>query len=84
MKKACCLFVLFFVSAVIQAQSSKELYAKGIAAYEAKDYGTFLKYFQTLDSLRPFHPTYTYNLASAYSMNSNSDKALEILKRLMM
>ena len=77
------MFVFFFVSVVIQAQSAKELYTKGTKAYEAKDYNTFLKCFQTLDSLRPFHPTYTYNLASAYSMTSNREKALETLKRLV-
>jgi hypothetical protein len=66
------------------AQSEKELYKASIKTYESKEYAAFLKQNKTLDSLRPFHPTYTYNLASAYALNKNKEMALQTLKRLVM
>lgn len=61
-----------------------KIYNASIQAYKNKDYKTFLELTQKLDTLRPFHPTYTYNLAGAYALNNNSDKALETLKRLIL
>ncbi|WP_162127698.1 TPR end-of-group domain-containing protein [Flavobacterium phycosphaerae] len=67
-----------------KAQSQRELYNNSIKAYEAKDYATYLKLTQKLDSLRPYHPTYTYNLASAYALNGNNDKWLAVLKQVLL
>jgi sugar lactone lactonase YvrE len=66
------------------AQSQRELYNSSIMAYKSKDYKTFLRLTVTLDSLRPFHPTYTYNLASANALNNNPEEALMALKRLVL
>lgn len=61
-----------------------KIYNASVQAYKNKDYKTFLELTQKLDSLRPFHPSYTYNLAGAYALNNNQDKALETLKRLVL
>jgi hypothetical protein len=83
-QKQIAIALLLMGSSVIMAQSQKEWYNASVKAYEAKDYATYLKLTKTLDSLRPFHPTYTYNLASAYAMNGKSDKALATLKQLIL
>ncbi|WP_284652520.1 YncE family protein [Flavobacterium terrisoli] len=73
-----------FISALVSAQSQRELYNNSIKAYEAKDYATFLKLTKTLDSIRPFHPTFTYNLASAYALNGKTDESLAVLKKVVL
>jgi hypothetical protein len=66
------------------AQTQREMYNASVKAYESKDYKTFLKITKTLDSIRPFHPTYTYNLASANALNGNSEEALIALRTLVL
>jgi hypothetical protein len=66
------------------AQTQREMYNASVKAYEAKDYKTFLKITETLDSLRPLHPTYTYNLASANALNGNPEEALIALRTLVL
>ncbi len=66
------------------AQTMRERYDASVKAYEGKDYKTFLKLTKTLDSLRPFHPTYTYNLASANALNDNFEEALIALRTLVL
>lgn len=75
-------FMLF--SLQINAQSQKEIYNASVKAYENKDYKTFLKLTTTLDSLRPFHPTYTYNLVSANALSSNWEEAQVALRKLVL
>lgn len=77
---------LFFllISTFVSAQSQKEMYNNSVKAYEAKDYETFLKLTKTLDSVRPFHPTFTYNLASALALNGKTDESLAVLKKLVL
>ncbi len=72
------------ISTFVSAQSQRELYNTSVKAYEAKDYVTFLKITKTLDSIRPFHPTYTYNLASAYALNGKSSESLAVLKKMVL
>ena len=66
------------------AQIQQKLYNATMRAYDNKDYKSFLEIGQKLDSLRPNHPTYTYNLASAYALNNESGKAIATLQRLVM
>lgn len=66
-----------------QVQQQK-MYNASLRAYKSKDYKTFLELAQKLDSLRPFHPTYTYNLASAYALTNDSDKAIATLHKLVL
>jgi sugar lactone lactonase YvrE len=78
------LIVLALNSLVAFAQEQQIIYNQSIKAYENKDYKSFLKYTQKLDSIRPFHPTYTYNLASAYALNNKADKAVATLKKMVL
>ena len=78
------LTLLLVNSALSFSQSQREIYNASAKAYESKDYEVFLKLTQKLDSIRPFHPTYTYNLASAYALNGKTDKALLTLRKLVL
>ncbi len=78
------LFLSFLVTTLVSAQSQRELYNNSVKAYEAKDYATFLKLTKTLDSIRPFHPTFTYNLASAYALNGKTEESITVLKKVVL
>lgn len=84
MKKWQFLFLIVLLTGISFAQNQREIYNASVKAYEAKDYKTFLKLSKTLDSLRPFHPTYTYNLASANALNDNYEEALITLRTLVL
>lgn len=71
-------------SAPCFSQSQRELYNKSTEAYKNKEYALFLKITQKLDSLRPSHPTYTYNLAAAYSLNNDKEKAISTVEKLVL
>ncbi|MDI9310753.1 MAG: hypothetical protein QM535_11100 [Limnohabitans sp.] len=72
--------ISFFIASSIFGQSTKEIYNQSIKAYQEKDYTTFLKITQKLDSIRPSHPTFSYNLACAYALNKQLDKAITTLQ----
>ena len=80
------LLLIFFLlnSTFSGAQTQREIYNSSVKAYENKDYKTFLQLTRKLDSLRPFHPTYTYNLASAYALNGDAEKAFLTLQKLVL
>lgn len=79
------LFLLsLLITTLVSAQSQRELYNTSMKAYESKDYVAFLKITKTLDSIRPFHPTFTYNLASAYALNGKTLESLAVLKQLVL
>ncbi len=79
------LFLLFLLNSLLSlAQTQREIYNASVKSYESKDYKTFLQLTQKLDSLRPFHPTYTYNLASAYALNDNKEKAFATLQKMVL
>ncbi len=85
MKKGRIIAVLFVLTySVGFSQTQLALYDASLKAYERKDYKTFLRQAITLDSLRPLHPTYTYNLASAYALNDNPEGALSALTQLVL
>jgi hypothetical protein len=63
---------------------TKHLYNQSVEAYKNKDYHLFLKLAIQLDSIRPMHPTFTYNLASAYSLNGKKQEALSVLKTIVL
>ncbi|TPG37654.1 hypothetical protein EAH81_19395 [Flavobacterium pectinovorum] len=73
--------LLFAISGFSQ---TKALYDKSVEAYKSKDYIQFLKLAKELDSIRPMHPTFTYNLASAYSLNGKKEESLSVLKTLVL
>lgn len=77
------LFLLLLLGISGFAQT-KVLYNQSLEAYKSKDYVLFLKLAKQLDSIRPMHPTFTYNLASAYSLNGKKQEALGVLKNIVL
>jgi hypothetical protein len=61
---------------------SRELYQMAIAAYNAKDYGEYLRTVREIDALRPNHPRVVYMLAGALALNGDGDAAITTLNRL--
>ena len=66
------------------SQSQRDLYNNSIKAYEAKNYSEFLQLTKQLDSIRPMHPTFTYNLAIAYALQQQTDNAVLQLKKAIL
>ncbi|QOG00848.1 hypothetical protein [Flavobacterium sp. MDT1-60] len=77
------LFILLLIGISGFAQT-KVLYDQSVEAYKNKDYLLFLKLTKQLDSIRPMHPTFTYNLASAYVLSGKKEEALLVLKRMVL
>lgn len=77
-------FLLVMFSFLSNAQSQRDLYNNSIKAYEAKNYSEFLQLTKQLDSIRPMHPTFTYNLAIAYALQQQTDKAVLQLKKAIL
>jgi len=82
--KQYCIILGLFLGIAANAQTQREIYNESVKAYENKDYKTFLKLTQKLDSLRPFHPSYTYNLASAYALNDEAERSVETLTKMVL
>lgn len=76
--------ILFLTFKTLSAQTQKELYNQAKSHYEGKDYVGFLKVIHHLDSIRPMHPVFKYNLASAYALNKQEAKAVETLEQLIL
>ena len=84
MKKSYLFLLLYLIYSSSYSQSLKEIYHQSTTAYKAQDFVTFLKLTKKLDSLRPSHPTYTYNLACAYALNKDEDKAIKTLQQCIL
>lgn len=85
MKKYIYSWVLVFITITqTHSQSQKEVYQQSVDAYKNKDYAAFLKLTKQLDSVRPYHPTYTYNLASAFAMNGKEKEAIATLQKVVL
>ena len=80
MKKLLLLIFLSVTSA--NAQSLNDIFRESKQAFANKDYVTFLRLTQKLDSMRPMHPSFSYNLASAYALNNEQEKTFNTLKRI--
>lgn len=78
------LVLIFITITLAQSQTQKEVYQQSINAYKSKDYATFLKLTQQLDSIRPFHPTYTYNLAAALALNGKEKETITVLQKVVL
>jgi DNA-binding beta-propeller fold protein YncE len=77
--------IVFFIilsAAYANAQSLNDVFKESKKAADAKDYPRFLQLTQKLDSMRPMHPSISYNLATAYTLNDKNAKAFEVLKRI--
>ncbi|MES2746824.1 MAG: hypothetical protein V4648_00505 [Bacteroidota bacterium] len=75
--------ILFFVTSLFGYSQIKALYNQSVEAYKSKDYPLFLKLNKQMDSIRPSHPTVSYNLAAAYSLNKMHAEAIAALQRLI-
>ena len=85
MKKYLFSLVLVFITiTLVRSQTQKDVYQQSINAYKSKDYVTFLKLTQQLDSIRPFHPIYTYNLAAALALNGKDEEAISVMKKVVL
>ncbi len=85
MKKYLFSLVLVFITiTLVRSQTQKDVYQQSINAYKSKDYVTFLNLTQQLDSIRPFHPTYTYNLAAALALNGKEEEAISVLQKVVL
>ena len=82
MKKLIFVFLLFVIQTPVIAQATfQEWYRLSVQAYEAKDYIQFLKAAKEADELRPNHRVLAYNLAAAYALNNEEQKAIETLSK---
>lgn len=79
-----CLIYFLFISVVGFSQSPKELYNQSVQAYKNKNFTQFLSITQKLDSVRPSHPAYTYNLAAAYALNNQKEAAFSTLEKVVL
>ncbi|MES2543458.1 MAG: hypothetical protein V4548_01120 [Bacteroidota bacterium] len=79
-----CIVYFLVVTPFCFSQSQKELYTLSIEAYKNKNYAEFLKITKKLDSIRPSHPAYTYNLAVAYNLNNQKEMAISVLKNAIL
>lgn len=77
-------FVLCYFMTLSSVAQTKLLYNQSIEAYKNGDFKTFLELNKKLDSIRPMHPTFTYNLAAAYSLNKKDDEALRVLNQVVL
>lgn len=78
------LIPILFLFGISGFSQTKTIYNNSVQAYQNKDYALFLKLSQKLDSIRPEHPTFTYNLASAYALNGKSDEAFSVLRQIVL
>ncbi|MEP1305012.1 MAG: hypothetical protein ABJK11_02115 [Balneola sp.] len=74
------LALFLFQSFLVAQNTAGEEYQLATKAYEAKDYPAFLTHLENANDLRPNHRTILYNLAIAYTLNHEHQKALDILK----
>lgn len=70
------------LSAAADDDPVRSLNAQATAAYQAKDYATFLKHSQALSELAPWSVTAQYNLACARALTGDAAGAIKVLERL--
>lgn len=78
------LMLLMFSVGFAQPQGLSELYASSVKSYRHGMYAEFLFYAKKVDSLRPSHPVYTRNLASAYALNNKPAEAITLLRKIIL
>ena len=83
MKKNIFLLLLFLVAFSGFSQTN-QLYKQSLAAYKSKDYALFLKLNKQLDSIRPSHPVFSYNVAAGYSLTKKENEAIAALKSVVL
>ncbi|MEQ6166487.1 hypothetical protein AAOE16_04780 [Ekhidna sp. MALMAid0563] len=83
MKKA--IYSLLILSTFVSSsQSLRELYQKGLKAYEEKNYEEFREKMATIDSMRPNYPAVVYNLAGGYALTGNAEMSIKVLNKYIL
>lgn len=77
-------FLLLLLIGISGFSQTKAIYNKSVEAYQNKNYALFLTLTEQLDSIRPSHPTFTYNLASAFALNGKSTEAFSVLRQMIL
>lgn len=75
--------ILLHFSTFSQRDSVRIYYQLSMDAYKASRYQDYLKYTKRANEIRPNHPTFSYNLASAYAMTGDSQNAIIALKKYL-
>ncbi len=81
------IIAIIFLTNLVLAQDnykkSAEYEKLAINNYLSKNYDLFLANMKKADELRPNHPRILYNLAAAYSVNNDKNKAFVELQKLI-
>lgn len=74
----CCL------SFAVKAQTAQYYYTEATAAYEKKDYESFLDNIRRADGLRPNHPVIVPKVAVAWALNGRKTRSIQKLRQMML
>ena len=78
------LLLLFLFIPFFGFSQTTQLYKRSVAAYKGRDYVTFLKLSKQLDSIRPSHPVFSYNVAAGYALTKKENEAIAALKSVVL
>jgi len=76
--------ILFFFITYFGFSQTNPFYKQSVVAYKARDYVTFLKLSKQLDSIRPSHPVFSYNVAAGYALIKKENEAFAALKKVVL
>lgn len=77
--RAICLLILLFATA---PRTPQQIYGEAKAAYDAKDFATYLARADELRALRPKHPGVILNYAGALALNGRAEESVAQIERL--
>jgi sugar lactone lactonase YvrE len=76
-------FLVFGVAlAADEVDDSRRIYRDAVAAYEKKDYATYLEKARSASALRPSHPGLLVRHSAGLALNGQPDAALALLERV--
>ncbi|WP_286756188.1 hypothetical protein [Roseivirga sp. UBA838] len=83
------LFYFFLISCLtalpaLAQESLQEVYNAAVAAFEAKDYHTYLEKIREANEMRPNHPTIVAKLAGAWALTGRKSRAVQTLQQMLL
>jgi len=78
------IFLLLFLVTFFGYSQTNPLYKQSVVAYKARNYALFLKLSKQLDSIRPSHPVFAYNVAAGYALIKKEKEAVAALKKVVL
>ena len=84
MKKYLLVILLISSFSLFSQETLQELYNDAAAAYEQKDYDTYLETLRTADELRPNHPAIIPKLAGAWALTGRKIRAIQTLRQMLL